>query len=399
MQRIRKDKLTLYRRHNRSCTQRNLNCNCPLWVHGRLKGEFVRLPLGTRSLIDGEIKRKQMENPQPEGPGGGGGIRLAGSAPVTLAAASAAFLAAKQDKKRGTNTMAAYRSVIDELRAFAERSGVTLLSEVTTLLIEQFFAAHPEWKHRTRAAYLTRIRIFFNYCTPRWIGYSPAADKSLSFGKAKDLAHLPYTPEEVDRILSAVERLKPGERERGRALVLLLLYSGMRISDATFIERSFIRERNLLDYIVIKNRRWIDQPIELHPSALDALLALPLTRTYFFQEDRDGDYSEARAALRRAEEFGAVMPQYSTRIERTSDLVMRVLKLAGVQGTCHQFRDTFAINFLVHGGDIFVLSKCLGHTDVRITQDHYVKLVKGYRDRMASCTRVLDYQLKLSLAG
>lgn len=40
--------------------------------------------------------------------------------------------------------------------------------------------------------------------------------------------------------------------------------------------------------------------------------------------------------------------------------------------TCHQIRNNFAKRFLLSGGDIFILSKILGHSDVRVTQDAYL---------------------------
>jgi hypothetical protein len=59
----------------------------------------------------------------------------------------------------------------------------------------------------------------------------------------------------VTQILAAVERVPEAQRDRSRALILLLLYTGVRISDATFVERDYLTERNTLDYYVIKTRR------------------------------------------------------------------------------------------------------------------------------------------------
>lgn len=40
--------------------------------------------------------------------------------------------------------------------------------------------------------------------------------------------------------------------------------------------------------------------------------------------------------------------------------------------TCHQIRNNFSKRFLLSGGDIFILSKILGHSDVRVTQQAYL---------------------------
>ena len=400
------NKLTIYRRHAASCHATNMSsCECPLWVHGRVRGKFIRQSLDTRSLATAEAKRRELlsRGTDPEPPKGG--LHLVGAGPreeITLAAAEAAFLAAK--KAKATSTMKLYVLAIGHFRRHMEAHGVTLLAQVGFEHIQQYFEEYPNWSHRTQAAYLTFLRVFFNFCAApsrRWIDISPAADRELSVGKARTAARLPFTPQEVTRILAAIEQLDSSERDRARALILLLLYSGMRISDATFLERSYINERHTVDYIVIKTRRPISLPVELQPPAIDALNALPSSRVYFFQPDRDDDYQAARQALRDGKEFSRTMPNYEARVRETTDLVKKVVRLAGIkEGACHRFRDTFAINLLVGSGkdgtDILTVSQMLGHSDVRITQQHYLKLIPGYRERMSKATRVLAYQFPLT---
>jgi integrase len=54
---------------------------------------------------------------------------------------------------------------------------------------------------------------------------------------------------------------------------------------------------------------------------------------------------------------------------------------------------------LVGGTDIFTVSQALGHSDVKITQKHYMKLVPGYRERMSKATRVLAYRFPIAAAS
>jgi len=170
----------------------------------------------------------------------------------------------------------------------------------------------------------------------------------------------------------------------------------MRISDATFCERSYLTAEGNMDYYVIKTRRPISLPPELQRPAIDALAKLPPSRTYFFQPDRADDYREARKALRDGLEFSTLMGDYTKKVREATALVLKVLDLAGIDGACHKFRDTFAINMLVGGADIFTVSQTLGHSDVKITQKHYMKLVPGYRERMSKSTRVLAYEFPLA---
>jgi integrase/recombinase XerD len=48
-------------------------------------------------------------------------------------------------------------------------------------------------------------------------------------------------------------------------------------------------------------------------------------------------------------------------------LVKRVQRLSGVKFHLHQFRHTFAVNFLNRGGDVAKLKQLLGHRDIRMT--------------------------------
>lgn len=40
--------------------------------------------------------------------------------------------------------------------------------------------------------------------------------------------------------------------------------------------------------------------------------------------------------------------------------------------TCHEIRNNFARRFLLSGGDIFILSKILGHSSVTVTEQAYL---------------------------
>jgi integrase/recombinase XerD len=389
--------LSAYRRHADSCTVTNdLQCDCPLWVQGKLNGKYVRESLGTRSMAMAELKIRDMLQP-PSGSGGGGAtVASITNGMVTLAEAAATFLANKQDK--ASNTVDLYTRAVGHFRRFAEAHGTVYLAAVTPLLVQQYFLEYAaEWKSpRTRRGRLTHLRVFCNFCKKdmQWILRSPAEGRSLNVPK-QGHARPPYTLEEVQRILEAVERMPEASRDRARALILVLLYSGMRISDATFCQRADISPERVLDYVVIKTHKPISLPFEVPATMIDALVRLPGSGSFFFQPE--WDYSTAITALREGGNFEAHLPKgfYKQAIRDTTALVTRVLALAGVRGGCHKFRDTFAVNLLVNGADIYKVSLMLGHSDVKITSDHYLNLVPGYRERMSQATRCLTYQAPL----
>lgn len=401
-------KLTIYRRHAGKCpieSSRTLDaCECPLWVHGKVRGSFIQESLDTRNLAtaivrrDGKLAGKPGDDPTP-----GGGIRLAGSkTQITIEEAANEFLAAKQSK--GTSTVMLYTSAVKHFASFARAHGLVHLKQIETAHLRLYFKEFgSQWNATTAEGRLTHLRVWFNYATKpsrRWLDFSPAAESDLAQNDGTGVERQPFTPQQVTQILAAVEQTPADVRDRARALVLLLLYTGMRISDATFFERAYLTASHTANYYVIKTRRPITLAPTVQQPALDALAKLPASRVYFFQADRSDDYNEARTALRRRKEFSKLMPDYHARVRETTALVLKVLSIAGIDGACHRFRDTFAINMLVGdgetGADIFTVSKMLGHSDVKITDEHYLKLVPGYQERMSQSTRVLAYQFPLA---
>lgn len=397
---------TIYRRHAGRCPIKGqpnnvTECECPLWIHGKVRGKFLRASLDTRILSTAERRRADLEAGRDDDPTPGGGLAIVGKGgkPDTLAAAAAAYLKTIKGLAQGTQDL--YTQAIEHFCAWAKKQELELLSVIDSSHIREYLDANAAvWMRSTSQQHLVNLRVFFNYCAEkRWIPFPPTKDRTLnrrSGNKEASPKRTPFTPPEVTLVLDAVERMPEADRDRARALIYLLLYTGMRISDATFCERVYLQDDGNMDYHVIKTRKQIALPPELNERAIAALKNLPASRVYFFQPDREDNFSAARRGLRHGENFASLMPQFQARIDQMTDLVKAVLKLAGIQGTCHKFRDTFAINMLVGDGekcaDIYTVSKMLGHSDVRITDQHYMKLVKGYRERMSKMTRVLAYQ-------
>ena len=403
-------KLTIYRRHAEKCPNKgNLQgCECPLWVHGKLRGKFVQRSLDTRKLGVADIKKEDLLNDRTDDdPTTPGGIQLVGKKPrkgaMTIEAAVEDFLASKEGG--ANNSLKSYKRATTHFRAFVEAHELVYLKQIEWTHLRDYFREYgPKWEPTTREGRLTHLRVFFNYCTKpsrRWIDFSPAAEPGLTQNNnGTSVAREPFSHEEIAQITAAIETVPVELRDRARALCLLLLFTGMRISDATFFERAFLTPRSTADYYAIKNKERIKIPPEVPERVVDALAKLPASRVYFFQEDRKGDYWEARQALREGQDFSKLMPDYQARIDKATRLVTMVLSLAGINGfvtsACHRFRDTFAVNMLVGGTDIYTLSQMLGHSDVKITADHYLNLVDSYRERMSHSTRVLSYPFPLA---
>lgn len=390
--------LTPYRRHSGGCKGTTL-CNCPLWAHGRINGEFKRLSLKTHSeeAAKAEIRRL-LDNDNGDAPNL---VRIE-SALKTIESAAQAFIDAKKPPRNSPATHRIYKNATTQFVDFFAAKGKTNLRDITPELIRAMFTANEQrWKSaRTKVGNLKVLRTWMGFCVEsKWITESPAAGRNLSFKQADESARTPWVREEIDRILDAVETLtfKPlaiteEARLRARALVALLFAGGQRISDATFLRRADLDPvTGLLNYRVIKTRRKIEVPPKLHRAAVDILLALPGNGTFFFW---DGDFSEACAQFDRGEKYlEEALPTgtYRRYIWQMVDVIERVLKAAGVGGSPHTFRDCFAVNLLDKDVPFLTVSKMLGHRNVAITERHYLNIVKAYRDKMSQSTNVLTY--------
>jgi integrase len=112
---------------------------------------------------------------------------------------------------------------------------------------------------------------------------------------------------------------------RARSLMLLLLYSGLRISDAMQVERNQLKPDGRLLVRIMKTGKPLY--VRLHADCLDALKALPVESEHFLWSGI-GKLSSAVGSARRS--------------------VAMIGKLARVKDVHpHRFRDTFSVELLV----------------------------------------------------
>lgn len=188
----------------------------------------------------------------------------------------------------------------------------------------------------------------------KWIVENPVT--GLKAPKVDRMPTLPFSDEEIAAILEACDRIgnnNPREiqraRLRARALVLTLLYSGFRISDAVKLERAAVdMKTGRLLVRMMKTRAPLY--IRLPQVALDALAAVAVEAAYFFWSGKS---------------------KLCTAIGSARRSIDCVLKLAGVKdGHPHRFRDTFSVALLQNGADLRTVQLLLGHSPIRTTEKH-----------------------------
>jgi site-specific recombinase XerD len=387
VQRKHESYLEPYRRHAQGCpvTSRSEmgKCQCPIWCYGRIDGRMMRLSCGTRSQDRAAVVMNRLLHPaKADAPAAGIADRANEGDDVSTVRAVKGFLESRRMRDTKEQSLANYERVLTSFANYCERYGVVALKGITSEHVVGFMQAN-KWKSATKFDRLVLMRSFFRFAMAmEWIVRDPAIKERVPSPKVpRRHARQPFTRDQIAKILGALDQVPEIERKQARALILLLLYSGVRISDATFLKRESVNlDTGLLKFTVIKTNRE-NTPIELHASVVQALKALPaLDSPYFFLNSKE--------AAKGLEKQVACM-RYR---------VGCVLDLAQVKGSAHVFRDTFAINLLAAGVDIFTVSQLLGHSNVKITQQHYLNFIPGYVERMSEATRKLDYGTRLKVA-
>jgi integrase len=162
-------------------------------------------------------------------------------------------------------------------------------------------------------------------------------------------------------------------RDRVRALILLMRWSGLAIKDAVTLERTRIDDRGHL--FLYRAKTGVPVNVPLPPSAYALLKSLPSDNPRYFFWSGNGDPETCKRGWTRA--------------------LTRLFKLANIQRPdkskkrchSHMFRDTFAVELLLAGITIDQVSLLLGHSSVKVTEKHYAPFVKARQEQLAESAR------------
>ena len=363
--------LTIYRRHTPDCqhvgkprhTARTRNCKCPIWVQGSLGGDYVRESLNLTSWQAASDKvhtweaagEVHAEDPRQR---------------IATKDAVAKYLADAQARGLKDASLTKFREVLERrLLEFAEGRGYRTLKQLDVEALREFRAT---WSYApiTAQKRLEHLRAFFRFCVDSdWLEKNPAL--AVKSGKVQHVPKVPFSDEEMARILAACRRTpkksKWGSNMKKRvlAMALLLRYSGLRISDASVLER----ERLAADRIFIYTQKtgtpvWVPVP----QSVSKALAKCPNHNPKFF--------------------FWSGVGKRTTAVNVWQETFQKVFARARVPNAhIHRFRHTFAVSLLQKGVSIEIVSVLLAHSSIRVTERHYAPWVKARQEQLEAAVR------------
>ena len=163
------------------------------------------------------------------------------------------FLAQGRNRKLSRTAIYKYDFLRRRMEDFARRQKLNSLSDFNTDALE-LFQSEFRGSDVTCSKALERLKAFFRAAFLRkWIAENPAL--ALKGPKPKPGATLPFTDDEMKRILDAVEKYpnkagKTGQDNalRLRAFILVLRYSGMRLGDVATLSTDRLIEQKLQLY-------------------------------------------------------------------------------------------------------------------------------------------------------
>ena len=192
----------------------------------------------------------------------------------------------------------------------------------------------------------------------------------LAYLKEEEKVLATFSPEQVKALLG----VKPKGRNQARAHIIcsVLLDTGLRISEALGIRREDIDFDNMCLKVTGKGNKQRQVPISLELRKLVFRWVQRCPRDFVF-----GTRSGTKMTVRN--------------FQRDFKLMCGKLGISDVRCSPHTLRHTFAVSYLRAGGNLFYLSKILGHTSVKTTERYLQSLQVGdlqaVHDRLSLLTR------------
>lgn len=352
--------LELYRRHNpakcKFTKREQRKCSCPIWAFGYLNGKrFEDQSLKTRmwgeaerlvASWEGDSKKEEADRRE--------------AVPVETAIKKYLTHCAVENNNAEA-TLKSYGKTLAHFAAHLKLQGIKHVAEITTQSVRDYLATRAQFTPKTRRKELEHIRFLLWFCVSQsWIEKNPASGygegkKGIRVKVPKGGSYQPLDDEEIRLLLDAADTITNNNpkwiaraRLRARAMILVMCYTGLRISDVATLRRDEVKGDGMVkDHVLVKTKllHWT----RLGEETLRALLALPVESEYFFWSGpEESKLATCCGSMRRT--------LYSLG-ERT-----------GVAVHPHRFRNTFSLKVMDETNDVRTLQQLLGHASLKSTE-------------------------------
>ncbi len=278
-------------------------------------------------------------------------------------------------------------------RGYEQRLGVFIewcvehnieLAEIRNVAVDDFveylrahhhsaYHSRSEVSTHTLAGYVRVIKVFLAYCLEdEKISQqvSESAVRRIKLPKrTKNIVQI-FSEQDIQALFKACnQEFDVHLQERDRAILSVLLDTGVRAAElcGLTIEHAHLEADDPHIKVLGKGSKW--REVGLGKLSREAL-------QYYITTYRADAVATSKVFIGRYNE-----PLTVSGLEK---LIMRLGKFAAITNVrCspHSFRHTFAVKYLLAGGDVFKLSLLMGHEDTRITTTHYLRTVQSMQIR------------------
>lgn len=258
------------------------------------------------------------------------------------------YILEAQSRRHTGETLRFYRGRLGQFVRWCDTQQIVYLDDLTPHVLRAFLiyidarGVSSAYHHSHARA----LRAFCNYCVrDDLLPVSPFARVQMPRLEKKTPAAIPA--EHIRHILRACRY------ERDRAIVLMLLDSGVRASELcnldmgdVDLESGAVRVRNgkgrkeRVTYIGATTRRQVHR---------------------YLMREREGQPAPSAPLFIRQSAHGGRIAY-----DGLKQLFRRLSDASGVSFSAHAFRRTFAINSLRNGMNIYVLAQLMGHADISV---------------------------------
>jgi integrase/recombinase XerD len=336
--------LVVHRRHIQACPHQSRTykkCLCPIWLDWRVGDKRVQKPMGTADWQVAQLRAREIEAQ---------GLQ-ANTVPLTLKQATDRFV---EDAENGRGlqepTVRKYKLLFRRLNDHFNGKGYVFLNQIAPDDLREF---RNTWKMspRTAGKHIERMKTFFKYAVDfEWIRTNPA--KPIAMPKVGDSDAVPFAEDQVETILTTCD-VYNGNGKRLKALAELMLWSGLRVGDAsTITHQAFLKDDAGWKVRLRTAKTGTHVYCPIPTNVAKSIVCIPGKHPFWTGESNAEDCA---ASWRKA--------------------FARLFKQAGIDGHIHQFRHTFAKRLLLSGTPMETVSQLLGHRNIQVTQRSYNKWV------------------------
>jgi integrase/recombinase XerD len=296
------------------------------------------------------------------------------------------FVLDLEARGRSDSIVKQYRLVLGQLGRWLRGQGIEELEGVTLFHLRKFVQfvreASPEQRGvvprgsgrlalSVVALYVRLVKRFFRWCYEEELLLIDVAARLKQIRVEKKVKPT-LRPEQVEALLEACD-VSTRKGLRDYALVVLLLDTGMRVSEVAglCLEDLDLKHRCVM---VRRGKGGKERVVGLHPEVAKVLWRyVQVARPKY---GRVADDANVFVGSRGPLTPGGIRSVLRGLVGRAGlEVQMKRGEFPRVHP--HVFRHTFAKRYLLRGGDVFKLSRMLGHSSVQVTSEVYLSDFKA----------------------